>query len=376
MADETVKTKITDDALESLRKQIGVRRGQKPNDEKAKTSRILRSQIRHQSVVLGDMRPLFVDLEYAQKSPWRTLVCPQGVLIHEEQYDPEIEGLPGSKAVVDAVELEWHLPIRLGDSLFSETVISDVDEVSQAANLGRAVSLNTVTETLNQDRQLVGTTKLKWTCYERGSGGQQKLFGGRDEPYMWENQEIDALGEEYKQEKQRGAEALTWEEVNVGDEPQYVLKGPTTHHKYMGAGITRWYWGQAQGFEVLERTPELFFKNENNMDEPLVGMDANHHRAQRWGGVPGALEENKERVYWLLQVLMNWMGDAGFISRANLTFPAQNMVGDVTRGYGRVTGKRQEDGRGVVELEVWQDNELGVRVTQGTVEVILPLASS
>jgi hypothetical protein len=96
LADETVKTKITDDALESLRKQIGVRRGQKPDDEKAKTSRILRSQIRHQSVMLGDMRPLFVDLEYAQKSPWRTLVCPQGVLIHEEQYDPEIEGLPGT----------------------------------------------------------------------------------------------------------------------------------------------------------------------------------------------------------------------------------------------------------------------------------------
>ena len=366
--DETVRTRISNEALERLRKRVGEREGPIARNP------ITRSQIRHYGVMTGDMRPLFVDLEYARKGPWQSLIAPQGVLVHEEAFDPEVDGLPGCKAILGSADLEWLLPIRLADSLASETTLVEVEEVSQAAELGRAVCIATSTEVKNQEQRSVGTARLRWTCYERGSGGQRALYGKRKEPHVYEREDIEALGEEYKKEQPRGADSLVPGEVSVGDELQPVLKGPTTRSRYMGPGVTHWYWGHLQGFEAQERHPELFFTNENGAPEPLVAIDANHHRAQRWGGVPGALEANTERVHHAVHLLMNWMGDAGFVRRLELSFPGQNMIGDVTRSYGRVTGKREEGDRGLVDLDIWQENQLGERITQGTARVALSLS--
>ena len=51
------------------------------------------------------------------------------------------------------------------------------------------------------------------------------------------------------------------------------------------------------------------------------------------------------------------------------------MVGDVTRSYGRVAAKRRDGARGTVTIDIWQDNQLGERVTSGTAEVALPSRS-
>jgi acyl dehydratase len=338
--DETVRTRISNEALERLRKRVGEREGPIARNP------ITRSQIRHYGVMTGDMRPLFVDLEYARKGPWQSLIAPQGVLVHEEAFDPEVDGLPGCKAILGSADLEWLLPIRLADSLASETTLVEVEEVSQAAELGRAVCIATSTEVKNQEQRSVGTARLRWTCYERGSGGQRALYGKRKEPHVYEREDIEALGEEYKKEQPRGADSLVPGEVSVGDELQPVLKGPTTRSRYMGPGVTHWYWGHLQGFEAQERHP----------------------------GVPGALEANTERVHHAVHLLMNWMGDAGFVRRLELSFPCQNMIGDVTRSYGRVTGKREEGDRGLVDLDIWQENQLGERITQGTARVALPLS--
>jgi acyl dehydratase len=368
----TVATQITSEACEHLKSLVGT------EPEPVITGRstpapILRSQIRSWAVMTGDMRPMFVDLDYAKKGHWKTLIAPQGIILHQEQFDPEIDGLPGSQAVLDAASLEWSLPIRLGDTLSANTNLVDVQDITESDVPGRTVSVVTHTEVNNQDGDRVGTARLTWHCCERGSQAQQQLFGQRTEPHMYSEADIDALGEEYKQEQQRGADALTWDAISVGDELQPVLNGPTTRNRYMSPGIGRWYWGHAQGFEVQQRTPELFFQNENDSPEPIAGIESNHHRAQRWGGVPGALEANAERVHWLVHVLMNWMGDAGFITQLSLTFPRTNMVGDVTRSYGQVTSKENDDGRAVVELAVWQENQLGERITEGTAQVTIPL---
>ena len=83
-ADETVGTRISDEALERLSKKVGERRGPTVGNPSS------RSQIRHYGVMTGDMRPLFVDLEHARKGPWQTLIAPQGVLVHEELFDPAL----------------------------------------------------------------------------------------------------------------------------------------------------------------------------------------------------------------------------------------------------------------------------------------------
>jgi hypothetical protein len=85
-----------------------------------------------------------------------------------------------------------------------------------------------------------------------------------------------------------------------------------------------------------------------------------------------AKEVNSERIHWTAQLLTNWMGDDGFLKKLDLEFPRINIMGDITRCYGKVIGKRVDDGKHVVDIEVWNINGVGDTVTTGTAEVILP----
>ena len=70
-------------------------------------------------------------------------------------------------------------------------------------------------------------------------------------------------------------------------------------------------------------------------------------------------------------MLMNWLGDHGFLRMLTIKFPQINIMGDTTWCTGKVTGKRVEDGKHIVELEVWNENEVPNIVTQATAEVVL-----
>jgi acyl dehydratase len=370
-----IRTTITDERLAELKSKVGVPKTRTYEDWELDDAKVLRSQIRSWAVLLGDMRPLFVDADYAAASPWKTLIAPPSVLTCYEQIDPEVESLPGSQSILERAIVEWERPIRLNDILVPSSEIESVDDVTQGAVEGRVVAMTVATEVQNQDRAVVGRMRLAYRCVERGTAAQRALFGERSDAHMHTKADIDALREEYKQERQRGAEALYIEDVKAGMELEHVLKGPTTRPKYLGRMVGNWYWGHLQGWEKYDSIPELFFKNENNSPEPIAATDWGHHRAQRWGGLPGALDSNSERIHYFSHLLLNWMGDHGHPSRMNLQFPIQNMVGDVTRSYGRVTGTRVDGERGIATLDLWQENQLGERVTTGTAEVFLPTRS-
>lgn len=373
MPGQTISSTISNDRLDSLRATVGIPREGTYQDWELDDARVSRSQVRHWSVVLGDMRPLFVDAEYAASGPWGALIAPPSVLACFEQIDPEIDGLPGCQAVLESASLEWSRPIRVGDVLLPRSVVESL-EVTGAPD-GRSVDMAIATSLSTGDGSPVGRCTLNWHCVERGAGAQRALFGGREEPYMWTKAEIDALREEYAAEQPRGAAILYCEDVKEGDLLAHVLKGPTTRPKYLGRMVPNWYWGQLQGWEAYDAHPELFFHNENDAPEPIAATDWGHHRAQRWGGVPGALDSNVERIHYASHLLLNWAGDHGLITRMDLQFHRHNMVGDVTRSYGRVAASRRHDSRGIITVDIWQENQLGERVTTGTAEVSLPLPS-
>jgi hypothetical protein len=73
--------------------------------------------------------------------------------------------------------------------------------------------------------------------------------------------------------------------------------------------------------------------------------------------------------------LTNWMGDDGFLHASSCKLRRHNPEGDTLFISGRVTAKRIENGRGVVEIEQEarnQDDELSVI---GTGTVWLPCSS-
>jgi hypothetical protein len=61
--------------------------------------------------------------------------------------------------------------------------------------------------------------------------------------------------------------------------------------------------------------------------------------------------------------MTNWMGDDGFLRRATCKIRRHNPAGDLLVITGKVTGKRVEDGRHLVDIEQEarnQDGELSV----------------
>lgn len=382
-------TKITDEALAELRNMVGkeiVGEGiaHPREDWEIEDAKFSVADVRRLCRAIGDFNPLFVEEGYAKKTRFGRPVVPPSIVLEEEQLDPEMGALVGCRAVLKAASVEWYMPILQGDALLGKSYIRNIQEVTASLDDGRVVTQDLETLVSNHRGEKVATVKTSWNCYERGSAAELSIFDGR-EPAMWNSDQIESIHQEYRGEEAsgviRGAEPRHWEEVKVDERIPYILKGPTTTTKRVSliilAGFTfqetfEWYHGHGEAFEQLEKWPDLFFPNEFGSLEPVKGMEWSHDRAQRLLGVPGAKEANSERLHWTTQMLTNWQGDDGFLKRIDLKFPAINMMGDITRCYGKVIGKRVEEGKKVVDIEVWNINQVGETVTTGSAEVVLP----
>jgi len=88
-------------------------------------------------------------------------------------------------------------------------------------------------------------------------------------------------------------------------------------------------------------------------------------------GAPGAYDYGPERCSWLTHQLTNWMGDDGFLRRAECKVRRHNPEGDLLFIKGRVARKFVENGRHLVEIAQEgrnQDDEQSV-VGSGIVEL-------
>jgi acyl dehydratase len=68
----------------------------------------------------------------------------------------------------------------------------------------------------------------------------------------------------------------------------------------------------------------------------------------------------------------NWMGDDGFMREHSIRVKQPVIFGDTTITTGRVTGKREENGRALVDCEVWAKNQFGQVTASGKSVVELP----
>ena len=72
----------------------------------------------------------------------------------------------------------------------------------------------------------------------------------------------------------------------------------------------------------------------------------------------------------LVRVITDWMGDDGFLKRLRFEMRRQQRPGDTMVCRGRVTAVRDEGGEGLVDLEVWAENEREGVTTPGTATVV------
>ena len=92
----------------------------------------------------------------------------------------------------------------------------------------------------------------------------------------------------------------------------------------------------------------------------------------RHDGLPDLLINGSLKQQFVMQLLKDWAGPAGWVWKASFQFRAMNKVGETLRIWARVQSKREVAGFGVAHLELGILNDQGTESTPGTALVALP----
>ena len=71
------------------------------------------------------------------------------------------------------------------------------------------------------------------------------------------------------------------------------------------------------------------------------------------------------------QVVSDWVGGDGWVKSVSCQYRGMDMQGTEWQAKGVVTGKREEDGRRLVDVDVWTENGAGQKTTPGKAVVVL-----
>ncbi|HEY5639701.1 MAG TPA: MaoC/PaaZ C-terminal domain-containing protein [Dehalococcoidia bacterium] len=89
-------------------------------------------------------------------------------------------------------------------------------------------------------------------------------------------------------------------------------------------------------------------------------------------GLPDRITHGALKHALLGRLLDEWSGDEGRVRRVACSYRGMDMIDRDVTCRGVITGKRQENGVNVVDLEVWTEDPDGNKTTPGTAVVELP----
>ena len=365
--------KITERALDDLRKRIGVKITDTLEPWCHEASR---DGIRHYAHGIGDDNPLWCDPEYAAGTKWGGLVAPPSFLFATSRIiSGYVGGLSGVHAMWAGADWTWHLPVRRNDTITTEAWLKDlVDHETKFA--GRSVQQIYHVDFYNQHGDLVSGAD-SW-CFRtdrdvaREEGTKYAEVRAKPEKRYSET-ELAVHGALYANEEVRGAMPRRWSDVRVGQRLPTMAKGPMTVTGFIAYAQG---WGglyiraNKLAWKQVHRHPGLGIRNRFNIPDCPERV----HWEQEFAtmvGAPGAYDYGPERCSWLTHHLTNWMGDDGFLRHAHCKIRRHNPEGDTLRIDGTVVRKFVDEGRHLVEIEQEahnQDDEVSV-IGGGTVEL-------
>ncbi|MCH7511881.1 MAG: hypothetical protein IIB19_05915 [Chloroflexi bacterium] len=140
------------------------------------------------------------------------------------------------------------------------------------------------------------------------------------------------------------AEQLFWEDVEEGQEvPPF---------------------SQKVGYMELNR-----FAGANEELVP-IHMDADY--AKNVAKLPDVIIMGNLKLAYIANAITDWAGDEGWITKLAIDYRKMDTVNSTITAKGKVTKKYQQDGKNLVDLDVWVENEAGEVTTPGSAVLSLP----
>ena len=373
---------LTEEGIAKLRKKIGIYQKQptKPHNYE-----VTWDGTRHFANGCGDDNPLFCDPDYAKKTRWGGLIAPplffwtmgeadQPELTAEQKTILKGDPLAGLGAYQAVMEYEWWRPLRQNDKLKVRRVLLGVTTKDKSEFSGRSVHETRGFIYRNQNDELHAIQRGTWVRAERHASAKKKKEYDLPKPYTREQlEEIDAC---YDAETHRGAEPRYWEDVKVGEELPTIVRGPVRT-----SDIIVWHigWGMQLtppgafrlSYQIRKKVPGMFTPNPLNVPDTVQRL----HWEMDWAnklGIPIPYDYGGLREAFLTTIVTNWMGDEGWLWKLSCQHRKFVYTGDTNWIKGRVTDKKQVDGRNEVHLELSVENQWGTVTSPGHAVVLLP----
>lgn len=327
----------------------------------------------------ADKNPLYSDLAYAQGSPWGRLLAPPTIIGYAEMVNGATDGFPGCHAIWRECEFEWSRPVFADDPLLAATRLTDARIIDSKFGGGHAAvqDYETVLRTLTGET--TARYRTSWHRFSRKKASSASKYG-KVEPVRWTDEQLEALWDEYRRQNgmaRRGADTLRFQDVQIGHEVPYIVKGPINLTSKLAFEFVRgpggWFVSHELALDLYDRHPALAIRNEENVPEPPVAIHWTNERCRKYLGMPAAYEAGYERLAWYSQLLTSWAGDGGCVRSMQVRFLAFHWQGDAIRLYGRVIGKRVVNGEHLVDLDIWTiTHPRGEETSRGRATVQLP----
>lgn len=356
---------VTDQAVASARKLIGTQLRRSGLNSLASIQ-----AIRRWNVAVGDRNPLFLDEGYGRKSRYGSMIAPP-LWLYTVDDTVVAPGLPGLHSLYTAVDWEFFSPVRVNSDVRVESRLTGVEE-RDSRFAGR--TLTQVGESLYSfgDGRPVARAVSRVDRFGRAEAVRRGFYASLSQRYHYSEDELLAVEDAYDAESIRGDKVLYWEDIEVGEVITPVVKGPLSSEDIItfvtATNPVRTYGGSIR---FRERHPLAeFYDVETGRFDAWERSMLDHEVAQQFG-FPLAHEAWGQRVSWMASMLTNWMGDDGWLRKLSVQLTRPNLHVDTTWSKGEVVAKAQRDGKAVVVVRLWCENQRGETTAKGTAEVAL-----
>lgn len=376
MATSLIATALPEDDLEQAKALLGM-----PIRVELWNHEATRDTIRHYAWGIGDDNPLYCDPDYAAATRWGTIIAPPTFFFGV--FDAVVApGLPDVQWFYAGSDWTFHQPAKRGDEFSVKAEYTDVRRVGGERVKRMLLQTGTV-DYYNQSGDKLATVKSHCFRVPRpGADGSLQYEPRQAQAYSRE--ELEAIEKAVLDEYRRGSDTLYYEDVTVGDVMPGTVRGPITLMDmttyYAGAVGTSGYKSTKLKWKYGHWARNAPDKLPNNYDPSYYGatvLPSIGHQDAKIAvseiGMPGPYDNGPQRIGMISTCLTNWMGDDGFLREYNTRLHLPVIFGDVTYTKGEVTGKRIEEGRGLIEARVWAENQLGQKTASGTAVIELPL---
>jgi len=282
----------------------------------------------------------------------------------------------GIHLFVSGSEWTWYRPIRPGDRIYSFEG-EDGIEVKPSEFAGRTVTKFLRTVKFNQDGDVVATYRKRSILSERKAASQKGKYA-TIEPANWTEEELGRIDAIFAAERPRGGQVRYWEDVNIGDDMGTMAKGPLTVTDMIvfhagGYGFVPYgLLSHRLGWRNRQRIPAFYMKNRQGVPDTAQRVHWDAELSRQTTGNPMPYDYGVMRETWLYHFLSDWAGDDAWIERMYDEVRKFNYLGDVQIIAGQVVGKREVDGRFLVDVEVKTTSQRDVVCTICNATIALP----